>query len=133
MKVAATLAGIVGAKYINKIPGVDKIDSKLLAGIVIAAGYFVPGFLPAKFRPIAEGVGDGLMIAGGLSLLSDFGVLNGIPIVAGFRDLSAVNGVEEKRVTHKTFTESANDEVFRPSVSQIMNGYYYRRNKDGRR
>lgn len=134
-RVLGGLVGVVGSKYINKIRGVEKLDPKILAAIVIAAGYFAPSVIPARMRsPFVEGIADGLMISGGLSLATEFGVINGIPIVSGWREFNAVNGVEDTRkVTHKELIDHANTEVYRPSVSQVMNGYYNRRHPDGRR
>lgn len=83
--------GAVGTGLINKYVG-TKVDGKVLAFGEVALGYFLPNFIKGN---LGAGIGDGLIAAGGLNLLSEFGVLNGIPVIAGWRELSSVNGVKQ--------------------------------------
>lgn len=121
--IAGLIGGAVVTGVINKFVG-SKLDPKILAGLEVVGGYFLPTFVKGD---LMQGVGDGMIAAGGLSLLQQFGVLNGIPIIAGWRELNTVNGVE-KKVTPK---ELSTQNSYRPSVSQVFNGIYNRRPMDG--
>lgn len=87
----AVLTGVIN----NMIPS-DKLGTngkKYIAAGEVVLGYLLPGFIKGD---LFAGIGDGLIAAGGLNLLHEFGVISGIPVIAGWRDLSTVNGVPGK-------------------------------------
>lgn len=89
----AVLTGVIN----NMIPTTGK-DGKPFLGEngkkIIAAGEVVVGYLLPSFikGELFAGIGDGLVAAGGLNLLHEFGVISGIPTIAGWRELHTVNG-----------------------------------------
>lgn len=125
-RLAGLVAGAVATGLINKFVGkmAKPLDPKLVAAGEIVIGYFLPNFVKGD---LVAGIGDGMVAAGGLSLLTQLNVLNGIPIVAGWRELNTVNGPGKDAVSPRDIALENN---FRPTVSQMMNGYYYRRPMD---
>lgn len=91
----AVLTGVIN----NMIP-TDKLGEhgkKYIAAGEVVLGYLLPSFIKGD---LFAGIGDGLIAAGGLNLLSEFGVISGIPTIAGWRELNAVNGVPGRVVEH---------------------------------
>lgn len=83
----AVLTGVIN----NMIP-TDKLGEhgkKYIAAGEVVLGYLLPGFIKGD---LFAGIGDGLIAAGGLNLLHEFGVISGIPTIAGWRELHTVNG-----------------------------------------
>lgn len=86
------IVGAAGTAFANKFIG-DKVDGKILAAGEMAIGWFLPTFVKGDF---VAGVGDGVFSAGGLNLLQEFGVVNGLPLIAGYRDMNAINGLPQE-------------------------------------
>lgn len=87
----AVLTGVIN----NMIPA-DKLGThgkKYIAAGEVVLGYLLPGFIKGD---LFAGVADGLIAAGGLNLLHEFGVISGIPVIAGWRELNTVNGIPAK-------------------------------------
>jgi hypothetical protein len=127
-KILGLMVGAVAPPLIySKVDALKKMDPKLFAALVMGAGFFLPTFVKAK---MAQDVGDGMMVSGGISLLDSFGVLSGIPSVSGWRDLQVVNGPGSGTSTSK-LREARDVEVLAPSTAQFMNSYFNRRDYDG--
>ncbi len=112
------VGGAVLTGFLNGVVPMDKLGTngkKYIAAGEVVLGYFLPQFLKGD---LFAGVGDGLIAAGGLNLLHEFGVINGIPTIAGWRELSPVNGVPQKTV------EQQNGD--RDNVSYMYNNAYGR-------
>lgn len=128
----ARLGGLVGGavatgminKYVTPMlaKSIGEHTPKVLAALEIAVGYFLPAYVKGE---LVAGIGDGMIAAGGLGLLKEFGVINGIPIIAGFKELNAVNGVNPTQ-SKVVDMSTSNSHGYRPSVSQVMNGIYNR-------
>lgn len=72
------VAGAVAGKFFDKILP-DTLDSKIAAGAKVAAGVAIPFIAPkGKMDTLISGVGYGMAAEGVVSLLKDFGVINGI-------------------------------------------------------
>ncbi len=124
-RLAGLVAGAVATGLINKMVGkmAKPLDPKIVCAGEVIIGYFLPNFIKGD---LVAGIGDGMVAAGGLGLLHEFNVINGIPIIAGWRELNTVNGVPKKVTPRELSTQNS----YRPSVSQVMNGIYYRRPLD---
>lgn len=124
-RLAGLIAGAVATGLINKLVSkmAKPLDPKIVAGGEVLIGYFLPNFIKGE---IIAGVGDGMIAAGGLSLLHELNVINGIPIIAGWKELNTINGPGKEVTPRDISTQNS----YRPSVSQTMNGYYYRRPMD---
>lgn len=126
-RVLGLVVGAVATTFLgNMVPAT--VDRKIVAAGEVVLGYLLPGFV--KNNPLIAGVGDGMIAAGGLTLVKEMGVLNGIPIIAGYKELSTINGPTPR--TARKVSEVARESNYRPTVSQMMNGVYYRRQYDGR-
>jgi hypothetical protein len=72
--VLSMVAGAIAGKVISsKLK--DKVNPKILAGGQIAAGLFLPKLVKNKF---VAGLGSGMIVNGGVELVSSFGVISGI-------------------------------------------------------
>lgn len=78
----AMVAGAVAGRLIqNKFQ--DKVNPKILAVGQIAAGMFLPKFVKNKF---VAGIGTGMIVNGGVTVLNQFGVISAISGLAGASD-----------------------------------------------
>jgi hypothetical protein len=125
MRLIGLVAGAVAPAFIGmiKING-NPIDPKIVGGASLVVGYLLPTFIKGD---LAAGVGDGMIASGGVTLLKEFNVISGIPIIAGWQDMKTINGTGKPADTLKEMGQTS---VFRPSVSQVMNGMYSRRYDD---
>lgn len=89
--VVAMLAGAVIGKVISSKLS-DKVNPKILAGGQIALGYALPKFVKNKF---VAGVGTGMIINGGLSALSSFGVISAISGLGDGVSVDFMSGTDE--------------------------------------
>lgn len=70
----AMVAGaVIGRVVSTKLSG--KVNDKILAGGQIALGLFLPKLVKNKF---AAGIGQGMIVNGGVSALTSFGVISAI-------------------------------------------------------
>ena len=82
--VLAMVAGAVAGRLVqNKLQ--DKVNPKLVAAGQIAAGIFLPKFVKNKF---VAGIGTGMIVNGGVTLASQFGVVSAIAGVVGADEYS---------------------------------------------
>jgi hypothetical protein len=80
----------------DKIPGLDKIDSKVKNAGIVAIGYFFPKLVK---QPIGKSIGAGMIAAGGLGVFQSFGLIGQmddflsmpVEVMAG-DDLSVIAG-----------------------------------------
>ena len=92
--ILGVVAGAVAGGYLNKIVPAT-INDKVLAGGKVALGIALPMFWK---KPIANGIGAGLLAVGSVDLLKSFGALSGdfdLPTISGdvlAGDLDVVNG-----------------------------------------
>jgi hypothetical protein len=100
----------------------EPIDGKIIGASALVIGFFLPQFIKGD---LAAGAADGLTASGGVILLQEFDVLNGIPVIAGWKELPTVSGVCSD--PEKAIHDQNQSSVFRPSITQIMNGMYNRR------
>lgn len=72
--VLSMVAGAVAGRVLQtKLQ--DKVNPKILAGGQIVAGLFLPKFVKGK---IGAGVGSGMIVNGGVTLLNQFGVISAV-------------------------------------------------------
>jgi hypothetical protein len=124
-RVIGLVGGAIGTGLINKYAGA-KLNPKILGAIEVVAGYFLPTFIKGD---LASGIGDGLIAGGGFTLAREFNLISGIPIIAGWKELGTVNGTP-RTPDQRRVMEASVEGGFRPSVSQVFNGMYYRRPMD---
>ena len=92
--ILGVVAGAVVAGYLNKIVPAN-VNDKVLAGGKVALGVALPMFWK---KPIAQGIGAGMVAVGSVDLLKSFGALSGdfdIPVISGdvlSGDLDVING-----------------------------------------
>jgi hypothetical protein len=69
-----TIAGAVAAGAVTKfLP--STMNEKLKAAVPVVVGFMLPKYLKGD---IGQGIGAGMVAAGGLKLVQSFGILNGI-------------------------------------------------------
>jgi hypothetical protein len=69
------------------------VDPKLIAAGEILLGYFGKKAIPKKFAMVGDIAGGVLMGAGLQEGLKAFGVVSGINVISGYRDLRAIAGI----------------------------------------
>jgi hypothetical protein len=72
----------------------DTIDSKIKNAIPLVVGLFLPKYIKGA---AGMALGAGMIATGGLKLIQDFGILNGIgetPMIAAFRNMRQLNGID---------------------------------------
>lgn len=124
--VGAVAPALISTIKMKDKSGVEKpLDAKIVGGISVAVGYFLPNFLKGD---IFKGIGDGMIAGGGAILVNDLGLLNGLPLIAG-PGFNAINGPGEQK-SAETLKESAAYTSYQPTVSQMINGIYNRGYRD---
>lgn len=131
-KVAGLIAGAGVTALAYQMATKDATNQwigKAVAGGSIVAGLFLPTFIKSD---LFKSVGDGMIAAGGYKMLQEFDVLNGIPFVAGWKELNLINGpgpsaAAVDRPTSANVHREAVNVPFRPTMSQVLNGVYRRR------
>lgn len=129
-RLAGLIVGAVLPVFAGKIKvNGNPIDGKIVGAASLAIGYFLPSMVKGD---LVAGIGDGLLASGGVVLLTEFNVLAGIPVIAGWRDMPTIAGPKVGNVSpSKSIIEAGQNSSFRPSVSQMINGVYNRRSVDG--
>jgi len=127
-RLAGLIVGAVLPVFAGKIKvNGNPIEGKIVGAASMAVGYFLPNFIKGD---LVGGIADGLLASGGVVLLTEFNVLAGIPVIAGWKDMPTIAG---PKVTNpsQVVIDSGQNSSFRPSVSQMINGVYNRRSQDG--
>lgn len=102
----AALGG-VAAKVLTRVSGGfnftsdSKTDSQIKSILPIVAGIAVASFLGKKSNTFTY-VGLGMAAAGAAGAVSSLGLLNGVPLLAGYNNVRRLNGVSNKSVSQKT-------------------------------
>ena len=96
--ILSVVAGAVAGKFLQSKLS-SKVNPKILAGGQIVAGMFLPKLVKGE---IMKGVGVGMIANGGVTALSEFGVLSGIgaddttvEYMGGSSDFSTISGDDE--------------------------------------
>ena len=96
--ILSVVAGAVAGKFLQSKLS-DKVNPKILAGGQIVAGIFLPKLVKNEFM---KGVGVGMIANGGVTALSEFGVLSGIgaddttvEYIGGSEDIATISGDDE--------------------------------------
>lgn len=94
MKAGGVILGVIATGFINEkisemknADGTPKVDPKLVALGEVVLGFVLPNFIK---NDLIEGVGMGLIGAGGVNAAKSFGIISGIPIVGGVDHLRIV-------------------------------------------
>jgi hypothetical protein len=88
--VLAMVAGAIAGRMIqNKLE--SKVNPKLVAAGQVAAGIFLPKFIKNKF---VAGIGTGMVVNGGVTLASQFGVVSAIAGIGADYSLDYVAGTD---------------------------------------
>lgn len=121
MKSVGAVVGVIATGFINKqfgevdaATGKPKIDPKLLALGEVLVGFMLPNFVKGS---LVEGVGLGMVAAGGYNAAKDMGIVSGLPIVGGYEHLRIVNGIPPQV---QKFVPSADRS--RMTASQVITG-----------
>lgn len=86
------VAGAAVTGFAGKLVPADLENREYyIAGGSLLAGYFLPGM--AKNNKLIQGIGDGMVAAGGFNLLTATGVLGAFPAVSGYEDMRRINGL----------------------------------------
>lgn len=116
------MLGAAATGFLNKWLAA-KLDPKLASAGAVVLGFVLPNFVKG---PLFQGVGDGMIAAGGLNLLNETGILSGLPVISGWQDLRTINGMPDHLRDAAGQSETG-------SPSYFLNGLYGRRPFDGRR
>lgn len=126
MKAVGVIGGVIATGFINKkisemknADGTEKIDPKLLALGEVVLGFFLPNFVKGS---LFEGVGLGLIGAGGVNAAREFGIVSGIPIVGNVDQLRIVGALPEsvKKLVPGQPKQTTASQV----ITGVMNGWH---------
>ena len=127
MKAGGAILGVVAIGFMNEkigemknADGTPKIDPKLVALGEVVLGFVLPNFIK---NDLVEGVGLGMIAAGGVNAAKEFGVLSGIPIVGGvdhLRIVGALPAAVQKFVPGNNKQQSTASQV----ITGVMNGWH---------
>ena len=86
MKGVSVIAGGVAAQVLGNVIATQFATSTmknyLVAGAPIVAGFLIPKFVKSD---IGAGIGAGMIAVGGVKLFQSFGVIAGVPAIAGHK------------------------------------------------
>lgn len=91
MEVLAIAGGAIAAKFLTKALA-GKVNDKVLSGIVLAGGVFLPKFVKGDF---GKGLGAGMIATGSIGMLNSFGVLQGIGAPDDSYTMEFISGTDE--------------------------------------
>jgi hypothetical protein len=129
----SVLAGALVGKYINKVLPAT-LNPTLLSGGKIALGLFLPGFSKSgTTKNILAGVGSGMIAVGGVELLTNLGVLQGVAeddmlaVSVGAIDVPVLNGADDINVINgddivETSVLGADDLIETDVLGGVWNG-----------
>jgi len=118
-RLAGLVIGAAATGLLNKMVG-EKIDGKILSAGEVAIGYFLPQFI--KGNALVAGVGDGMIAAGGLNMLKEFGVLNGMNLINGYSDLNTINGLPQQLEDMAIQPQQTYKKVGGLGMANVING-----------
>lgn len=97
MKAGGAILGVVAIGFLNEkigemknADGTPKVDPKIVALGEVILGFVLPNFVK---NDLVEGVGLGMIAAGGVNAAKEFGIISGIPIVGGVDHLRIVGSL----------------------------------------
>jgi hypothetical protein len=100
--------------------GTPKVDPKIVALGEVILGFVLPNFIK---NDLVEGVGMGMIGAGGVNAAKGFGLISGIPIVGGvdhLRIVGALPAAVQKFVPGGDRKQSTASQV----ITGVMNGWH---------
>jgi hypothetical protein len=95
------------------------VDPKLVALGEVLIGFFAPNFIKGSF---VEGVGMGMIGAGGVNAAKGFGLISGIPIVGAIDNLRVVGKLPES--VQKFVPGAAPKSTASQVITGVMNGWH---------
>jgi hypothetical protein len=126
MKALGAIAGVIATGVINdqvakmkNADGTPKVDPKILAVAEVVLGFMLPNFVKGD---IVEGIGYGMIGAGGVNAAKGFGLITGVPIIAGYNDMQIVGKVGNLPPQVQKFVQAAPKMDNRPTPSQVITG-----------
>jgi len=123
MQGVGVVGGLLLTAFINdKLSQMEKpIDPLILAGGEVVLGFFGPDFV-GRANPLIQGIGLGVMGAGGLNALKETGVITGVQVINGwnngFRPVKAINGLPD------VVKQYAEGKAPVSASNQVINGIY---------
>ena len=109
MQVAGLIGGAILARVASNVITKAKPDlnSKIINAAQIGLGLYMPKLIKSQ---LGKDLGNGMIAAGGLGLVTSLGVINGIDVISGMEDQEfiemTVNGIEDN--TEIDFEDSLN-------------------------
>lgn len=120
MKAGGVILGVIATGFINEkisevknTDGSPKVDPRLVALGEVILGFVLPNLVK---NDLVEGVGMGLIGAGGVNAAKSFGIISGIPIVGGVDHLRIVGALPD---SVKKFVPGTNKQT---TASQVITG-----------
>ncbi|MES3018587.1 MAG: hypothetical protein V4721_12440 [Bacteroidota bacterium] len=98
-------------------------DPKLIAFAEIVVGFVGPKML-GRSNPLLTGVGYGMIGAAGLNLAKDFGMISGMPIVSGYSQVKAINGISDTMQQYIPAGGASTRPTVRQVITGVMNSQY---------
>jgi hypothetical protein len=88
------ILGAAGGMLLNSelAKATKPIDPKIIALGELVLGFLAPSFIKGN---IVQGIGFGLIAAGGSSALKEFDIISGLPLISGYQRMNVINGVPE--------------------------------------
>jgi hypothetical protein len=99
--------------------GTPKVDPKIVALGEVILGFVLPNFVK---NDLVEGLGLGMIAAGGVNAAKEFGIISGIPIVGGIDHLRIVGAMP---ASVQKFVPGAKPQTTASQViTGVMNGWH---------
>jgi len=126
MKAGGAILGVVAIGFLNEkigemknADGTPKVDPKLVALGEVVLGFVLPNFVK---NDLVEGLGLGMIAAGGVNAAKEFGIISGIPIVGGVDHLRIVGALP---AAVQKFVPGAKPQTTASQViTGVMNGWH---------
>jgi len=126
MKAGGVILGVIATGFINEklnemknADGTPKVDPKLVALGEVVLGFVLPNFAKGD---LFEGLGMGLIGAGGVNAAKEMGLISGIPIVGGVDHLRIVGKLPA--AVQKFVPNAAPKSTASQVITGVMNGWH---------
>jgi hypothetical protein len=126
MKAGGVILGVIATGFINEkiaemknTDGTPKVDPKIVALGEVILGFVLPNFVK---NDLVEGIGMGMIGAGGVNAAKGFGLISGIPIVGGVDHLRIVGALPA--AVQKFVPGAAPKSTASQVITGVMNGWH---------
>jgi hypothetical protein len=129
MQIAGLAGGAILARLANNLilKAKPDLNGKIINAAQIGLGVYLPKFLKSQ---LGKDLGAGMIAAGGLGLVTSFGVINGIDVISGMENEDQfiemeINGIDDADEFSQDFESSMNGIDIVSGVNDLDSEYNY--------